>query len=73
MLAQLLRLGLGPGRSGLRFDDAREKFIAAAREGIALNKWGRRYRRRAVNGLESALQRIPDDLARHRPIRTMCR
>ncbi len=65
-LIDALRQGKLAAGSGLHFDDAREKFIAAAREGVALNKWGRRYRRRAVNGLESALQRIPDWLSRRR-------
>ena len=38
----------------------------AAREGVALNKWGRRYRRRAWEDLESSLRRVPDELARRR-------
>jgi integrase len=65
-LIDALRHGKVAANTGLRFDDARQKFITAAREGVALNKWGRRYRRRAVNGLESALQRIPEWLVRRR-------
>ena len=65
-----LMADIGEGRvsfgSSLRFKDARPKFIEAAREGIALNKWGRRYRRRAVENLESALNQIPDDIAKKR-------
>jgi hypothetical protein len=40
------------------------RFIKAARDGVALNKHGRRYRRRSVDSLESALAQIPDELAR---------
>jgi integrase len=49
--------------AGLRLDDARDQFIVAAREGIVLNKWGRRYRRRAVDDLESSLAQLPAWLA----------
>ena len=52
--------------NGPRLADAREQFVAAAREGVALNKWGRRYRRRAGQDLESSLRRVPDELARRR-------
>lgn len=38
----------------------------AGRDGVALNKWGRRYRRRAVEDLESALRQVPDWLARRK-------
>jgi integrase len=65
LLDSLLK-GAASRGSAMRFDDARRKFVAAAREGVVLNKWGRRYRRRAVDDLESALARIPDDLARRR-------
>jgi integrase len=65
-LSAALRQGKTVGGSGLRFDDAREQFIAAARDGVVLNKWGRRYRRRAVENLESSLYRIPDWLVRRR-------
>jgi integrase len=49
--------------AGLRLDDARDQFIDAARDGVALNKWGRRYRRRAVDDLESSLAQLPAWLA----------
>lgn len=66
-----LRASLDEGKlpastAGPRFTDAREKFIAAARDGVALNKWGRTYRRRAVEDLESSLAKVPDRLARRR-------
>jgi integrase len=52
--------------AGPRLDAARQDFIADARAGVALNKWGRRYRRRAWEDLESSLKRVPDSLARRR-------
>lgn len=66
-LMEAVRQGsVGGGPGGPRLDDARDRFIAAAREGVALNKWGRRYRRRAVEDLDSALRRLPDTLLRRR-------
>jgi integrase len=65
-LADALRHGEVLEGSGPKLDDARTRFVAAAREGVALNKWGRRYRRRAVQDLESALRLVPDRLARRR-------
>lgn len=62
-----LRLAVRQGKvaegSGLRLMEARPQFVKAARDGIALNKWGRTYRRRAVGDLESSLAQIPDWLA----------
>jgi hypothetical protein len=40
--------------AGDRVEDAIKSFIVAARDGVALNKWGRRYRARAVGDLESS-------------------
>src|SRR5215218_10991765 len=67
-LADALREGNLPASSvaGPRFDDSRDKYVEAARSGVALNKWGRRYRERAVEDLESALRHVPDRLARRR-------
>ncbi len=65
-LLKALRQGDVTPDSGMRLGEAREKFVKAAREGVALNKWRRRYRKRAVEDLESALTRVPDDLARRR-------
>jgi integrase len=65
-LADALAKGTAVSVAGPRLDAARKDFIAAAREGIALNKWGRRYRRRAWEDLESSLRRLPDSLARRR-------
>jgi integrase len=52
--------------AGPRLRDAREAFVRDARDGVALNKWGRRYRRRSCEDLESSLARVPDSLARRR-------
>jgi integrase len=65
-LDEALRRGELPETSGPKLDDARGEFVAAAREGVALNKWGRRYRLRAWKDLESALRQVPDRLARRR-------
>lgn len=53
--------------SSMRLGEARTKFLGAAREGVALNKWGRRYRKRSVEDLESALAHVGEQLAR-RPL-----
>lgn len=65
-LRQAVRKGNVPREAGIRLDEARPMFVKATREGVALNKWNRRYRRRAVQNLESALAQIPDPLARRR-------
>jgi hypothetical protein len=65
-LADALAKGTPVTVAGPRLEDARLDFIAAAREGVALNKWGRRYRRRAWEDLDSSLRRLPDSLARRR-------
>jgi integrase len=43
----------------VRFEDAHEQFIAAAQEGIALNKQGKPYRPKAILNLDSSLKRLP--------------
>ena len=65
-LADALARGTELSVAGPRLDAARKDFIADARGGVALNKWGRRYRRRAWEDLESSLKRLPDSLARRR-------
>lgn len=54
-LAKLDRGELPDVRSDLRVGKAVDLFIAAAREGKVLTKHGRRYKRRAIDDLESAL------------------
>jgi hypothetical protein len=65
-LADALAKGASLPVAGPRLADAREQFVAAARDGIALNKWGRRYRRTAWKDLDSSLRKVPDTLARRR-------
>lgn len=61
---ETVQKGTLPTRSALRLGEARAKFVQAAREGVALNKWGRRYRKRAVEDLDSALAHLPERLER---------
>ena len=51
---------LTPRRS-VTLEEVKEKFIREAREGVALNKWRRRYRPRSVEDLES-LNRLPSEM-----------
>jgi integrase len=46
-------------RPSVRFEDAHQQFIAAAHEGIALNKQGKPYRPKAILNLDSSLKRLP--------------
>ena len=41
---------------GVRLTEAREQFVKAAREGRALNKHGRRYKRKAIDLIEGRLK-----------------
>jgi integrase len=45
-----------PVETGIRFHEARERFVAAAREGRALNKHGHRYKQRALDDIEECLR-----------------
>ena len=45
-----------PIETGIRLQEARERFVAAAREGRALNKHGHRYKRRALDDIEECLR-----------------
>jgi integrase len=65
-LERQVREGKLPTPTGPRLGDAIERFVGAARDGVALNKWGRRYRPRAWRDLESALRHVPDRLRRKR-------
>jgi hypothetical protein len=56
-LAAAIRNGAVAEAAGPKLGEARTRFVDAAREGVALNKWGRRYRRRAVQDLESRCAR----------------
>jgi integrase len=65
-LADALARGTALSVAGPKLADARDQFVVAARDGIALNKWGRRYRRSAWKDLEGSLNSVPDALARRR-------
>lgn len=51
-------------RPSPRFEEVRERFIAEAREGVALNKQGRSYRPKAILNLDSSLMRVPEQVRR---------
>jgi len=63
-LQEALRQGKLPRESGVPFNEARDKFLKAVREGIALNKRGRPYRPRAREDLEYSLARVPESMGR---------
>ena len=48
--------GEAPATRGVRLTEAREQFVRAAREGRALNKHGRRYKRKAIDLIEGRLK-----------------
>jgi integrase len=48
--------GEAPATRGVRLTEAREQFVKAAREGRALNKHGRRYKRKAIDLIEGRLK-----------------
>lgn len=50
-----------PSLADMTLEGVVERFIRAAREGVALNKWRRPYRPRAVEDLES-LNRLPQEM-----------
>lgn len=54
-LTKAIALGDTPGRSDLRVRQVVERFVDAARAGIALNKHGRRYKASAVEDLAGSL------------------
>lgn len=65
-LADVLTRGTALSVAGPRLAHACEEFVAAARDGTVLNKWGRRYRTTARKDLDGSLRRVPDELARRR-------
>jgi integrase len=48
----------------IKLRELREQFLKGARSGVVLNKYGRRYRPRAVGDLESSLNHLPEELLR---------
>lgn len=58
-----VKAGKVPARpKGVHFDAAVKEFISDCRAGIALNKQGKRYSRKAITNLESSLRRLPGPL-----------
>lgn len=55
-LTRRLDRGELPATTGLLVAEARERFVTAAREGRALNKRGRRYKRKAIDVIEGRLK-----------------
>jgi hypothetical protein len=55
-LAKTVERGELPATNAVRLRDARERFVAAAHEGRALNKRGRRYKPRAIDDIEESLR-----------------
>ncbi|HEY2438047.1 MAG TPA: hypothetical protein VGH93_12765, partial [Solirubrobacteraceae bacterium] len=55
-LEAMLDRGEAPATRGLRLTEAREQFVKAAREGRALNKHGRRYKKKAIDVIEGRLK-----------------
>ncbi len=59
-LAIAVREGLSDVKKRLTFMEVEELFVADARAGVALNKRGKPYTRKAVTNLESSLRTLPD-------------
>ncbi|HEY8501086.1 MAG TPA: tyrosine-type recombinase/integrase [Solirubrobacterales bacterium] len=59
---------IGGRRPDLGFEEAHRLFVASCAEGVALNKQGRPYKRKAIRNLDSALRRLPQALRRQRLI-----
>ena len=55
-LAKTLERGEAPVTNAVRLREARERFVAAAREGKALNKHGHRYKPRAIDNVDESLR-----------------
>lgn len=65
-LRSLISEGRAIEAEGLRFDEAHDQFIEAARDGIALNKHGKPYKANAITDLDSSLKRVPTPIRRER-------
>lgn len=55
-LIKQLEQGTAPISESVRLREARERFVTAAREGRALNKRGKRYKRTAIDNVEECLR-----------------
>lgn len=61
-LLTAVREGTLTESSGVTVADAHKRFIAAIRDGVALNKKGRPYKPNAIVDLDSALKRLPPSI-----------
>ena len=68
-LQDSLRKGQTPSSSMVSFAEARTRFIADAKAGVALNKNRRPYRPRAVEDLKVSLAKVPPEICRRRFVR----
>ena len=67
-LRESLRKGtVLPKAAKMTLREARERFLKGVKEGVVLNKWGRRYKPRSVQNLESSLNHLPEAMLR-RPL-----
>lgn len=64
-LLDSLRKGIAtPTTKKATLAEVRERFVKGVNEGVVLNKWGRRYRKRAAGDIESSLNHLPKELLR---------
>ena len=59
LLAEVREGVLAERPPALRFEDAHERFVADAREGVALNKQRKPYKAKAIVNLDSSLKKLP--------------
>jgi integrase len=65
-LAKTLERGETPVTTAVRLRDARERFVASAREGKALNKHGHRYKPRAIDNVDESLRLHVEPILGHK-------
>ena len=56
--------GVVVASAGITLGDLLDRFVIAAKDGVALNKRGRPYKRSAYTDIESALRHVPESLRR---------
>ncbi|HVX34019.1 MAG TPA: tyrosine-type recombinase/integrase [Solirubrobacterales bacterium] len=63
-LLEAVRQGRLPRQSRVRLEEARERFLEAVKEGVALNKRGRAYKPKAARSLGHDLAPLPESMLR---------
>jgi integrase len=66
LLVQVRNGTLPARRDAIGFAAATKEFLSDCRSGVALNKQGKRYTKKAIINLESSLRRLPASLRRKR-------